>query len=272
MFRSTDFCRAAALAALAAGAAACHGNSSLSATNQQYAYGIYTGTDNVSGLDLVAIINTVGQDNAIAQAVFVRADGQQYTGNVTALQNNISGSLESYTQFGTSFPDGSTFGVGTLGGTLTTEGAVDGTFTLTTTGNSTTTTTWSLAYDKIYANPSSLTAIAGSYADASNNDPSYGATVAISSSGAISVATPPTNGCVLSGQVSIIDATYDIYTINLSYASCRSGTPQAALNGIHFKGVGIITTVSPAQVLIAVTGQSSSQVDNYGLVMTLNAT
>jgi hypothetical protein len=271
MFRSTDFRRAAALAALAIGVTACHGSSSLSATNEQYAYGIWTGTDAVSGLDLVGIVNTEGQNNPVGQAVFVRADGQQYTGAVTALQNNISGSLESYAQFGTGFPDGSTFGVGSLGGTVTTEGSLDGTFSLTTLNNTTTTTTWSLVYDKIYTNPSSLSAIAGTYTDASTNDPSYGATVTISGGGAISVTTPPASGCILSGNVSINDATYNIYTINLSYASCRSGTPQAVLNGIHFTGVGIVQSVSPNTVLVAVTGRTGALV-NYGLVMSLTAT
>jgi hypothetical protein len=272
MLRSTDFCRAAALAALAAGAAACHGSSSLSATNEQYPYGIWTGTDNTTGLALMGIVNTQGQANPTGQAVFFRADGQQYTGAVTALQNNISGSLQSYSQAGTTFPDGSTFGVGALGGTVTTEGSLDGTFTLTTLNKTQTTTTWSLVYDKIYTNPSSLGAIAGTYTDASTNDPSYGATVTIGSGGAISVATPPASGCVLSGQVTVSDATYNIYTISLSYTGCGSSTPQAVLNGIHFTGVGTIdNTITPNQVLIAVTGISSKQI-SYGLVMTLQAT
>jgi len=271
MFRTTDWCRAAALAALATGVAACHGSSSLSATNEQYAYGIWNGADNGTGLDLIGIVNTDGQDNPIGQAVFVRADGQQYTGQVTALQNNISGSLESYPQFGTTFPDGSLFGVGALGGLVTTEGSLGGTFSLTTENNATTTTTWSLAYDKIYTNPSSLGAIAGTYTDTSNQDPSYGATVTISSSGAISVGGPAASGCVLSGQVSIDDPTYNIYKVSVSYASCKSGTPQAVLNGIHFTGVGVIGAVAQNTVLIAVTGQTGALV-NYGLVMTLTAT
>jgi hypothetical protein len=271
MSSSTDICRAAALAALAAAAAGCHGSSSLSATNEQYAYGIWTGTDAATGLDLIGIVNTEGQNNPVGQAVFVRADGQQYTGQVTALENNIAGSLESYAQFGTKFPDGSTFGVGALGGLVTTEGSLSGTFSLTTLNNTTTSTTWSLVYDKIYANPSSLTAIAGTYTDASAGDPSYGTTITISSSGAISVGTPPASGCVLSGQVSINDPTYNIYTVSLSYASCESGTPEAVLNGIHFTGVAIIQAVSPNSVRVAVTGQTAALV-NYGLVMTLDAT
>jgi hypothetical protein len=258
------FCRATVLAALALGSAACHHSTTLSATDEQDAYGIWTGTDNGSGLDLVGIVNTADQ------AVFVRADGQQYTGTVTVLQNNISANLESYAQFGTTFSDGSTFGVGSLGGTVSTQGSLDGTFGLTTLGNTTSTTTWTLAYDAIYTKASSLGAIAGSYTDVSKNDPSYGATVAISSTGALSVATAPSNGCVLSGQVTVPNTLNDIYTVTLSYANC-TGTTYDKLNGIHFTGVGIITSASPAQVLVAVTGQSNTQL-SYGLVMTLNAT
>src|SRR5262252_2726090 len=92
-------------------------------------------------------------------------------------------------------PDGSTYGTGSITGTV----AQRATLTLTdtdTTANGTmfspTTTTWT--YNSLYSQPSSLATIAGNYTDGS-------ATLSIDGNGVIFE--QDSNGCVLNGQVSI---------------------------------------------------------------------
>ena len=271
MLKSVRLCRLAAAVVVAAGAAACHGSSSPNtATDQQYPFGIFTGTDS-SGDAVTAIINT--GDSAVFISASKNSAGQlvytQYTGLLSALQNSIDGTLHGYPQALQTFADGSNFGVGTLGGVVTTNTSLSGTFSFTTTANSTSTTVWTLAFDSIYTNTGSLGAIAGNYSDATLDDPSSGATVSITASGAMTAQAPAT-GCALTGQISASTENNDIYPVTMSYASC-SGT-SAPLNSIKFSGFAILdTTVSPAEVTVAVTGESSSET-NYGVVMALAAT
>jgi len=271
MLKSVRSCRLAAAVVVAAGAAACHGSSSPNtATDQQYPFGIFTGTDS-SGNAVTAIIDTgysavfiSASKNSAGQLVYT-----QYTGLLSALQNSIDGTLHGYPQALQTFADGSNFGVGTLGGVVTTNTDLSGTFQFTTTSNSTSTTVWTLTFDSIYNTAGTLSAIAGNYADATLDDPSDGATVSITASGAITAQAPAT-GCALTGTISASSESNDIYPVSLSYASCN--TASSDLNSIQFTGFAILdTTVSPTQVTIAVTGESTKQV-NYGVVMALTAT
>jgi len=70
--------------------------------------------------------------------------------------------------------------------------------------------------------------LAGNYTDGSN-------TLTVSASGAIFEQDPIT-GCIINGQVSIPNASYNAYSFSISYASC-TGT-SAALNGITTTGLG----------------------------------
>jgi hypothetical protein len=271
MQKTVHLGRLAAVVAITGGAAACHGSgSSNTATDQQSPFGIFTGTDS-SGDAVTAIINTgysavfiSASKNSAGQLVYT-----QYTGLVASLQSTIDGTLHGYPQALQAFADGSNFGVGTLGGLVTTNTSLSGTFSFTTTDNSTSTTVWTLVFDPIYTTAGNLSAIAGNYSDATLDDPSSGATVSITASGAMTAQAPAT-GCALTGQISASADNNDIYSVTLSYASCSGAS--AALNSIKFTGFAILdTTISPAEVTVAVTGESSSQT-NYGVVMALAAT
>lgn len=274
MLKTVHLCRLAAAVVVVSGAAACHGSSSSNtATDQQNPFGIFTGTDS-AGNAVTAIIDTgysavfiSASKNSAGQLVYT-----QYTGllSASALQYSINGTLHGYPQALQTFADGSNFGIGTLGGVVTTNTDLSGTFQFTTTPyNTTSTTVWTLTFDSIYATPGTLSAIAGNYADATLDDPSAGATVSITAAGAITAQAPAT-GCALTGQISASSESNDIYPVTLSYASC-SGT-SSVLNSIQFTGFAILnTTVSPTAVTVAVTGESTKQV-NYGVVMALTAT
>jgi hypothetical protein len=245
---------------LALGAAACGGGSSTSSTapiTNASAAGIWTGTDSESGLTVTGIINSAGLSD------FIRADGVQYIGTAQVSGTTVAITLDGYAQFGSQFSDGSTYGIGTLNATVSSGTSIDGTLSFTTTDNTMISSTWSLTFDSLYNSASSLSSISGNYTDSSTNDPSNGATVSITSGGVIS-AQNPSNGCVLNGQVSTNNTSYDVYEVSYTYESC-TGT-DAALNGVQFTGLAILNTgVSPAQLLIGVTGQNSGGT-NYGLI------
>jgi len=262
MRRYPHLCRFIAVTALGLGAAACHHGSSGIATTTATAdaAGIWTGTDSISGLAVTGLINTAGQSE------FIRADGLLFAGTLVISESTLSGTLYGYSPYGTTFPDGSDFGLGTFGATVVTAASIDATWNFTTVKSATTENMWSLSYDPLYITASSTTAIAGTYTNTETIGPSAAATVTISASGAIS-ATSTASGCVLTGQVTANEPTDDIYKVTFSYASCTDTT----LNGVQFAGLGMLNSaVTPAQVLVAVTGEAPDQ-SNYGLVMTLTA-
>jgi len=67
----------------------------------------------------------------------------------------------------------------------------------------------------------------------------------------------PNTQCVVNGTVSIINASYNAYRVQYSYANCTGSA--ATLNGVQFSGLGTLdNTVSPERAIVGVTGQSGS--------------
>jgi hypothetical protein len=234
----------------------------MSTTNASAA-GIWVGTDSASGLALTGIVNAAGL------ADFIRSDGAQYIGTVQMSGTVLTVALDVYTQFGTFFTDGSTFGVGVLSATLASGSSISGTVNFTTTANSPVSSTWSLGFSSLYNNASSLSVISGNYTDASTGDPLDGATVSITSSGALT-AQSGTTGCVMNGQISTADTGNDAYEVAYTLENCSGA--DAVLNGIEFTGLAVLNSnVSPAQIVAGVRGQSSGGI-NYGVTsaLTLN--
>lgn len=253
------------LAMLALALAGCGGSglsdSSSSATSASAA-GIWTGTDSSSGLSLTGIVNSAGV------ADFIRSDGVQYVGSVQVAGDTLAATLDGYTQFGSQFSDGSISGVGTLNATVSTNSSISGTLSFTTSGNSASSSTWTLTFDTLYNSSSSLSAISGNYTDGSTNDPSNGATFSISGTGAIT-AQNASDGCVLNGQVTVQNASYDAYQVAYTLERC-SGS-YAVLNGIAFTGLAVLNSgVSPSQIVMGVSGQDSAGT-GYGIVSGLTA-
>jgi len=265
MHRCSHFSGFSAVMALALCVSGCGGSSSSSSsstTTNASAAGIWTGTDSASGLALSGIVNAAGL------ADFIRSDGVQYVGAVQVSGTALAVTLDGYTQFGAEFSDGSTYGVGTLNATVSTGGSISGTLTFTTSDNTATSSTWSLTFDSLYDTASSLSAISGNYSDSSTGDPSSGATVSITSGG-VMTAQNSADSCVLNGQVSANNTSYDVYEISYSYESCTGA--DAVLNGVQFTGLAILNSnVSPVQIVIGGTGQSSAGT-HYGIVSGLTA-
>lgn len=238
--------------------AACNSTSNDNNNNTtQSATGIWSGTDSVSGLTVTGIVNSGGQ------GTFIRSDGIQFVGAVQVSASTLAASVDGFPDFPQQFSDGSTYGIGTLSGTVTTGTTLTATLTFTTNGNTAITGNWSLTYESLSDTASSPSAFAGTYTDSAS-----GATFTVTPSGAITVSNSP-NGCRLTGSVTTSDTTHNIYEISYGYTAC-TGTYQS-LNGVQFTGLGTINaTLSPVQALIAATGTLNG--NYFGIITPLTST
>jgi len=226
-------------------------------TTAQTATGVRTGTDAVTGLVVTAIITSGGE------ATFIRSDGLQFVGAVQVSGSTLAATVDGYPDFNQTFSDGSAYGIGTLSGTVTTASTISATLSFTTNDNTSITGTWSLTYESLSTNASSVTTIAGTYTDSSS-----GATFTFCSAGAISITNSP-DGCSLTGTISTADTTHDIYEVAYTYSGC-TGTYEP-LNGVQLTGLAALnSSLSPAQVVMTATGTLNG--NYYGIISTLTAT
>ncbi len=109
------------------------------------------------------------------------------------------------------------------------------------------TTTWT--FSNLYMNPSSLATIAGNYSDGN-------VTLNINGSGVIFE--QDANGCVINGQVSTINTSYNAYAVQITISDCTGA--DAALNGASFSGLATLdTNTSPTTLLAGVNGTVGGQ-------------
>lgn len=246
-----------AAALLAAGLAGCNSSTTGSGiTTDQSATGVWSGTDSVTGDQIVGIVNSAGQ------ATFVRSDGVQFAGTVDVSGSTLAATVTGYTNFNQAFSDGSTYGIGTLNGTVSSGSSLTATLTFTTNGNTSLTGTWSLSFEALSDTASSTGALQGNYTDVAT-----GATLSIASNGVLSEQNTA-NGCVLNGSISTTDSSVNVYQVSYTLEDC-TGT-YAPLNGVQFTGLGYVdTNASPTQLVIAVAGASSTS--KYAIVSDLNS-
>jgi hypothetical protein len=233
------------------------GDTGTTTTTNQSAAGIWSGTDSVTGLAVTAIVNSSGE------AAFLRSDGTQFAGTAQVTGSSLAVAVDGYSNFTTTFPDGTTTSVGTISGTVTTSTTMTVTLSATSSGGTAITGNWTLSYSSLSTLASSLAAVSANYADGTT-----GATVSIDGLGDVN-SQDSTTGCVMNGTVSTGDTAFDIYEINFTYKNCTGN--YAVLNDVEMTGLAVLdTAVSPQQLVIAVTGQSSD--GSYGITSYLNAT
>jgi hypothetical protein len=205
--------------------------------------GIWRGTESVSGLAIVGLIDESGELH------FIRTDGTQYVGQATTSGSAVSANIEGFTQFGYQFPDGATHGIGSVSGSITARSSMNLTTQFQTDKGASSSGSLNLTFDAAYNRASSLATISGNYADGSD-------TITVSSNGAIFEQDPNT-GCVVNGTVSIINASYNAYRVKYSFANCVG--QYAVLNGLQFSGLGMLdNSQTPEHAIIGVTAQSGT--------------
>jgi hypothetical protein len=243
---------------LASGLAGCNSSttSGLGSTTDQSATGVWSGTDSVTGDAIVAIINSGGQ------ATFIRSDGVQFDGTVDVSGTTLAATVTGYTNFNQTFSDGSTYGIGTLNGTVSSGGSLTASLTFTTNGGTSLTGTWSLGFDALSNTASSTAAVAGNYTDVATN-----AVLSITSTGVMTEQNAA-NGCVLNGSISTTDSSVNVYQVSYTLEDC-TGT-YAPLNGVQFTGLAYLNTgASPVQIIMAVAGANSTS--KYAILSNLNS-
>jgi len=190
--------------------------------------------------------------------IFIADDGELYPGTLVISNSpepgplSFSGSVQSLTPG--KFPN---YGIlydcpnladvlppGILSGTIQGRQSIGGTATFTC-PNGTVTEGISLTFNALYDVPSSLATISGTYRDSAT-----GTAFTINADGTV-FAQDATTGCVINGTVSIINPSYDVYGIEVSYASCTGSL--IPLNGVTLAGLAALdNTRSPEQLLAGV--------------------
>ena len=109
-----------------------------------------------------------------------------------------------------------------------------------------------LTYDHSYDADSALATVAGNYATVV---PGSSETLNIAADGVLFLQDPGTS-CVANGTVTLIDTAYDLYNVELTFASCVA--PADVLNGLHLTGLLTIDSVNvPNQMVLAMHGTVS---------------
>lgn len=180
----------------------------------------------------------------------------QATVSGSAISGTVDFGIASYSSLpgvntSCTYSDGSTSGNGVITGTIAQQSSMTTTFSGTTSlGTALATETHTWTFNSLYDNASSLSLLAANYTDGSD-------TLSISTNGAIFEQDPPT-GCVINGQMSIINSQYNAYNISMSISSCTGS--EAVLNGLTLSGLATLdTSVSPAQLDFGVSTNAGGQ-------------
>jgi hypothetical protein len=218
------------------------------------ATGVWGGTDSVTGLNVAGYIDPAGE------AVFIRADGVQFAGATQVSGDTIVAAVVGYANFGSTFSDGSTYGLGTLNGAVASGSTLTLSLSFKTNGGTAETGSWSLTFSTLTNSGSSLNTISANYTDTAT-----GSVISISGNGVVT-GQNPANSCVVNGTITIINSSYDIYQVSLTYQNCTGS--YAVLNGLELTGLAVLNpNSSPTQLTISVAGASSG--GKFGLVLYL---
>ena len=204
--------------------------------------GIWQGRDPQGNL----ILGLVAEDGRFQFLIDDFAPYTQYWGTLSVNGNSVSGS-------NVQVAAGTTY-IGTIS---VTGGSVTARSSLSVTGNFTpasgcsvsvcgspSTSTTSLTFNPVYNQGGALSRIVGNW-----RDNETGQTVNINSAGVI-FAQEAATGCVINGQVSTINTSFNAYAVTYNFASCRF--PYNIQNGTTATGLAFVdTSVNPNNIYFA---------------------
>lgn len=198
----------------------------------------------MSGLAVMGLVDEMGD------ADFIRADNSQFFGQALTSDNSIYASGGAYAAYDTTFADGSRHGTWSLTGALQERQSISATAQLTTDGGTTTSGTLDLTFDPLYDQPSSTAAVAGMYLDSQ----AEGFPIFIDANGSIQQSELI---CQNGGQISVIDASYNVYRILLT-SHCDNGS-SSSVSGL----ATLETSTTPVRLLISTVGGGSAGVSTW---------
>jgi hypothetical protein len=211
--------------------------------------GLWQGSVTVAG----ATQDIFGLISETRQFQFFQADGVQYFGTLSVTGTKVTASFTGVPSAGTTFTDGSVQGTGTLTGTVQDRTTITFTAAFTTANNTMTNASVTIQYDHSYDADSALATVAGNYTATVNP----GADALSISAAGVLFYQEPTTGCTANGTVTLIDAAYDLYNVEFTFATCVA--PFDAQNGLHLSGLMTIdSTANPILIALAMHGTSGA--------------
>lgn len=193
--------------------------------------GVWRGIDS-NLLDIVVLVTETGRFH------FLDESESQGSGNlIVSNVDNISANYQYVKPIGFVYPDGTTSADCTLTGTVTERQNMTVATDCTTTAGTQVEATASLNYLAYYDQDSSLAIIAGNYSTPT------GSVMSIAADGIIFVQDAVT-GCIVNGQVSIIDTAFTAYDIQYGISNCIG--QDAFWNGSSFTGLAVLDNSSPS--------------------------
>lgn len=199
------------------------GSSTSSTVTNQQVSGIWRGTSYSSVQKSTSNILGIISENNVARFLSLTSGGQ-YSGVIAANESSFSSSMTAYAPLGYAWLDGSVIGNMNINGTVAPKTSLNGSYSGV--GDS---GTFTFAYDSKYERPSSLSSVSGSWSLTSSG---VLYNVSVNSNGTITGNT--STGCTYSGVISIINASYNCYNVNLTIGSC------GAFNG-NYTGLATLT-------------------------------
>lgn len=189
-----------------------------------------------SGQDVLGLVTESGEFH------FLTDDGTQYFGTVTTNANTATAQFTGYTQFGFVFEDGTTRGTGSLTGTVQARSTFNASTTFRTSAGNNNSNTVTLTYHTAYERDSSLATISGNFRDLAT-----GNILSIDSNGVAFLQNSST-GCIVNGNLSIINAQFNAYRAQYTYSNCQG--QNAVLNGTTFRGIATLDNTSVPEALV----------------------
>ena len=186
---------------------------------------------------------------------YVDADLSQGSGVLSVSDaNEIEGNFQIVTPLGSSFADGTTSKFCSLSGAVVERQTMTINVDCSNLAGLQDTIEATLSNKELYERDSSLAAIGGNY----DGDKIV---LDVAGDGAIFSQDPGT-GCVVNGQVSIIDNAFNAYDVEFTYSNC---TEQAAiLNGSDFVGIALLDdTVLPEALFVTAIGNIDGDVPSF---------
>ena len=219
------------------------------ASNTQASPGGFWQGEDSNGGSISLVVTEAGRFH------LVNADLSQGSGVLGVSDaNEIESNFQYVTQRGSTFADGTTSMFCALSGTIAERQTMTISVDCSNTAGFRDTFEATLSSKELYERDSSLDAIAGNY----QGDK---VVLDVAADGSVFSQDPGT-GCVVNGQVNIIDNAFNVYDVEFTYSNC---VEQAAmLNGSDFVGIALLDdTVVPEALFVAAIGNTDGDVPSF---------
>lgn len=210
--------------------------------------GFWHGEDSDGG-SIIMVVTETGRFH------LVDADLSQGSGVLSVSDaNEVESNFHFVTQRGSTFADGTTSTFCALSGVVAERQAMTISVDCSNLAGLRNEFEATLSNKELYERDSSLAAIAGNY---------QGDKIVLDIAGDGSIfSQDPGTGCVVNGQVNIIDNAFNAYDVEFTYSNCVE--QAAALNGSNFVGIALLDdTVVPEALFVAAIGNTDGDVPSF---------